>query len=345
MPICPSGHDSGSADYCDVCGLAITGGQAPATVAGPAHSATVAAAPPAAVAPSPASGPAVPQGASGQEVCPEPGCGTPRAGRFCEVCGYDFATGTPGFGPVNTDFGPPPTSSPPGGYGPHTGGYPPPGYGPPPGAPSPPSGYGPPPGHAPYPGAPTPPGPGTAAPAPHGYGTAAHPGYGHPSGQPIGPHGAPPPGPGPATGMPPGAPPGAPYTGWHVVVAADRQYFDSVIAQGGPDAATIVFPPYCPERVIPLVGGQVRIGRRSRSRGLHPEIDLSGPPEDPGVSHLHAILVAQPDGSWALVDPGSANGTKINDAPDPIATNVPVPLSDGDRIYVGAWTVIVLRKG
>ena len=129
------------------------------------------------------------------------------------------------------------------------------------------------------------------------------------------------------------------------MVSADRRYYDSVIAQGGPDAARIVFPAYCPERHFPLNGGQVRIGRRSRSRGIFPEIDLSGPPEDPGISHLHAVLVAQPDGSWTLIDPGSANGTKINDATDPIATNVPVPLTDGDRIYIGAWTVIQLRKG
>jgi len=341
MPICPSGHDSGSGDYCDVCGLAISSG--PASAAAPANSAATA---PGTAGSGPVSGPAQ----AGQEFCPEPGCGAPRAGRFCEECGYDFATGRPGFGPVSADFGPPPATSPPGGYGPHTGGYPPPPGYPPPGAPGHPHaqpGFGPPSGHVPQTGTPGHPGHGTAPPGPHGYGTAAppHPGPGQTAGQPVGTHGRPYPGTGPATGAPPGAPAGPPYTGWHAVVSADRQYFDSVIAQGGPDAAKIVSPPYCPERVFPLVGNQVRIGRRSRSRGLNPEIDLSGPPEDPGVSHLHAILVAQPDGSWALIDPGSANGTKINDAPDPIATNVPVPVSDGDRIYVGAWTVIVLRKG
>lgn len=39
MPICPSGHDSGSGDYCDVCGLAISSG--PASAAAPANSAPV----------------------------------------------------------------------------------------------------------------------------------------------------------------------------------------------------------------------------------------------------------------------------------------------------------------
>lgn len=126
------------------------------------------------------------------------------------------------------------------------------------------------------------------------------------------------------------------------LVAADRTYFDAVLAEMGPDAAGLTFPPYCPERRVPLRGGQVRIGRRSASRGLLPEIDLGTPPEDPGVSHLHAVLLAQPDGSWNLVDPGSTNGTTVNGGTEPIPVNVPVPMGDGDRIHVGAWTTITL---
>ncbi|MFC4054839.1 FHA domain-containing protein [Actinomadura syzygii] len=138
-----------------------------------------------------------------------------------------------------------------------------------------------------------------------------------------------------------GPPPPAP-SGPSALIAADRAYFDTVVAQMGPDAAGLAFPPYCPERRVPLIGDQVRIGRRSTSRALLPEIDLSAPPEDPGVSHLHAVLLARPDGAWSLVDPGSTNGTTLNDAADPIGVNVPVPVSDGDRIHVGAWTTITL---
>src|SRR5262249_42902270 len=103
------------------------------------------------------------------------------------------------------------------------------------------------------------------------------------------------------------------------------------------------FPAYCPDRQFDLSGEQVRIGRMSRSRGLLPEIDLTGPPQDPGVSHLHAVLLAQGDGGWAIVDPGSTNGTTINDDLDPIANDIAVPVKDGDRIHVGAWTTITLR--
>jgi hypothetical protein len=136
---------------------------------------------------------------------------------------------------------------------------------------------------------------------------------------------------------------GAARASWSVVIAADRDYYESVIALGGPDAAVITFPPYAPERSVELTGQQVRIGRRSASRGLSPEIDLSEPPEDPGVSHLHAVLLAQPDGTWTLVDPGSMNGTTLNGGTKAIDVNVPVPVGDGDRIHVGAWTTITLH--
>ncbi|GAA1018782.1 hypothetical protein Aple_026110 [Acrocarpospora pleiomorpha] len=130
---------------------------------------------------------------------------------------------------------------------------------------------------------------------------------------------------------------------WVAVIAADRGHYEMMIAQGGPDAARVAFPPYCPERRVPLAGPEVRIGRRSKSRALAPEIDLAGPPEDPGVSHLHAVLLAQPDGTWELVDPGSANGTLLNGKL--VEHNALLPLGDGDRIHVGAWTSITVRKG
>ena len=128
------------------------------------------------------------------------------------------------------------------------------------------------------------------------------------------------------------------------MVSADRTYFDAVAA-AGPDAGQLTFPPYCPLRTFALAGEQIRVGRRSVSRGIAPEIDLTGPPLDPGISHLHVLLNRMPDGSWQLVDPGSANGTRINDGSDAVATNEPVALADGDRIHIGAWTTITLRKG
>ena len=125
------------------------------------------------------------------------------------------------------------------------------------------------------------------------------------------------------------------------MVTADRAYFDRVIAASGPDAAAVQFPGYCPERRFRLFGPEMRIGRRSPSRGLQPEIDLTGPPTDPGVSHLHAVLIAEEDGAWAVFDPGSANGTLVNGRE--MAAGSRVRLHDGDRICVGAWTMLTIR--
>ena len=130
---------------------------------------------------------------------------------------------------------------------------------------------------------------------------------------------------------------------WTAVVTADRAYYDSVQAASGPEAASIGFPVGCAERRFRLSGTEVRIGRRSVSRGIEPEIDLTGPPLDTGVSRLHASLIAGPDGSWSVVDSGSPNGTLVNGSE--IQPGEPVPLRDGDRIQLGAWTLITIIHG
>jgi len=141
-----------------------------------------------------------------------------------------------------------------------------------------------------------------------------------------------------------GAPDPAPAAAgtWTAVVAADRTYYDSVQAVSDSDAGSIVFPAFVPERRYQLTGTEVRIGRRSVSRHIEPEIDLSGPPADTGVSRLHAVLVAEPDQTWSVRDPGSSNGIVVNGKDVPPGGTV--PLRDGDRIYLGAWTVITIIR-
>jgi len=142
---------------------------------------------------------------------------------------------------------------------------------------------------------------------------------------------------------PAASPPPDPAATWTAVVVADRDYYDQMRAASDSDAAAIGFPPYCPERRFRLSGTEVRIGRRSASRGLEPEIDLTGPPADPGVSRLHAVLLAGRDGAWSVLDPGSANGTLVNGSEIP--RDEAVPLGDGDRIHLGAWTMITITRG
>lgn len=136
-----------------------------------------------------------------------------------------------------------------------------------------------------------------------------------------------------------------PPASWTAVIAPDREYFLAMMQRSGPEATGLNLPAYSPEQQLPLAGNQITIGRRRHSTGESPDIDLSVPPEDPGVSHQHAVLVQQPDGGWAVVDQNSTNGTTLNGAEDPIQPYVPVPLQDGDKVHVGAWTTITIRRG
>jgi serine/threonine protein kinase len=122
---------------------------------------------------------------------------------------------------------------------------------------------------------------------------------------------------------------------WVAVVAADRVYYDSLHVD-----PSISFPDGLAERRFPLSGTRVRIGRRSVSGKIEPEIDLTGPPRDPGVSRLQGVLSAGPDDSWSITDPGSPNGILVNGKEAP--PGEAVPLRDGDRIHLGAWTVITI---
>ena len=125
---------------------------------------------------------------------------------------------------------------------------------------------------------------------------------------------------------------------WEVTVEADRAYFERLAADG------VEFPIAAPLRTFGLVDANVLVGRRSRRRGIDPQIDLAGAPEDPGISHAHCTLVRQPDGSYVVVDNGSTNGTRVDEGSDPLAPNAPHALADGARVHVGAWTTLTLHR-
>jgi FHA domain len=149
---------------------------------------------------------------------------------------------------------------------------------------------------------------------------------------------------GPAFSPPPTTPiPSLSAVTWTVLVASDRIYFDRMQGAGGRYGPAVVFPAHTSERRIRLIGTQMRIGRRSATREVQPEIDLAGQNGDPGISRLHAVLTAAPDGTWSITDPGSANGTLLNGRE--IRVGQPVTLHEGDRINLGAWTVITVHRG
>jgi hypothetical protein len=297
----------------------------------------------------PPQAPPMPGGFPGpaEHALPCPICRTPKAGRYCEECGYDFDLSTaPGMPVVGAQqgYGYPPQAPP---QAPPQ--QPQPGYGYPPPGPA----YPPEPSYPSEPTYPSPPEPGYPSADPYGSPPSTQAPYQQPGMQGM-------------PGVPPQQPPSIDQYGtsfhlappsqqmpqaepvrsqWVAVITADREYFTDMMARSGPEASGLFFPPYCPERRIPITGrGQLRIGRRSQHRGTVPEIDLSVPPEDPGASHQHALLAEQPDGSWVLVDQDSTNGTTMNGGAEPIAPHTAIALNDGDRIHLGAWTTITLHR-
>ena len=337
MARCPAGHESQASDYCDTCGLVIGGeatGSVSASAASAAPGATTTLAP--AVVSAPAAGP-------GGARCPV--CQAERNGRFCEECGYDFelaeampqVTVTPGVGPAT----PEPVAA------------------------------------APDPLAqtlvqpeaepePEPAAEAEAAAEPGSEGgdggfdldaelaraeaEAARSASGSGSGSAAAPEALAAVEPEPTVAFAAEAEPAQPlpvrlpsFAGeLSLVVDADRGYYDAQVERGDIIEAEFPYPKYPHERRFTFTEGPVRIGRASSSRGLAPEIDLTGPPLDPAVSHLHAQLLRHEEG-WVVVDLGSANGTRLNDADEPLEAETEIPVKQGDRIHLGVWTTITVE--
>ena len=92
-----------------------------------------------------------------------------------------------------------------------------------------------------------------------------------------------------------------------------------------------------------VLGVDNLIGRASVSRNIHPEVDCG---IDSGVSRRQARLSTDST-RWYVEDLGSANGTFVGPAAGPLPTTPTqgrYELGPDDRIYVGAWTRIVVRK-
>jgi FHA domain len=128
-----------------------------------------------------------------------------------------------------------------------------------------------------------------------------------------------------------------PVAVWEVRIEANRAWFE----RNGSDQ--IAFPDGYVEWRVGLDAEQLTIGRSRADTETPPAIDLIGEHADPGVSRAHARLERLADGSYAVLDLGSMNGTTVNDDQAPITARAPVPLKEGDRVHVGAWTTLTIR--
>lgn len=123
-------------------------------------------------------------------------------------------------------------------------------------------------------------------------------------------------------------------------------WVDTAWYEANREAATDPCPSAGLPRVVPLIGtGPLLIGRPSQSKGIAPQLDCT---PDTGVSRRHAQLLLDQD-RWYLEDLGSTNGSFVGAGAGPVP-DTPVPpgqrreVTDGDRIYVGTWTRIVIRR-
>ncbi|MDO5740046.1 MAG: FHA domain-containing protein [Ornithinimicrobium sp.] len=98
-------------------------------------------------------------------------------------------------------------------------------------------------------------------------------------------------------------------------------------------------------QVVPMSAPYVVIGRHNLERGLHPDLDAG---TDAGVSVRHAQLTSH-DGRWWIEDLDTSNGTYVTtvglDLPErPIDPGVRVRIDEDDRVYLGGWTRLMVRR-
>jgi hypothetical protein len=98
---------------------------------------------------------------------------------------------------------------------------------------------------------------------------------------------------------------------------------------------------------VPLFQHTSLIGRTSQSRGLRPEVALD---LDTAVSRRHAQFVVEGE-LLSVVDLSSTNGTYVlpaaqapTDDAMPLASGVSTALSDGDQVFLGAWSRLTVRR-
>lgn len=86
------------------------------------------------------------------------------------------------------------------------------------------------------------------------------------------------------------------------------------------------------DRTFPILFEDNLIGRRSDSKGIHPEIVI----DDTGISRKHAIIKKHINGTLHIMDLGSLNGTEVNGQMIPV--NIAVKLKNSDQIVMGNWS-------
>ena len=91
------------------------------------------------------------------------------------------------------------------------------------------------------------------------------------------------------------------------------------------------------EKIFHLDLDENTLGRQFDGKGVHPEIVI----QDPGISRRHLKFVRNNDGTYSVLELGSANGTYFNG--NVLEAGVVMPMAPGDQMSLGMWTRILVE--
>ncbi|GIJ00349.1 hypothetical protein Slu03_27260 [Sediminihabitans luteus] len=123
-----------------------------------------------------------------------------------------------------------------------------------------------------------------------------------------------------------------------VEVWTDPQWYEA-------QQAAEPLPAPAPPGLVLIRERSVLVGRTSHSRNIHPQVDCG---DDTGVSRRHCQL--NTDGRrWWVEDLRSSNGTYVGTAGARLPSEALRPgdrreVLEGDRVYLGAWTRLSIRR-
>lgn len=117
----------------------------------------------------------------------------------------------------------------------------------------------------------------------------------------------------------------------NIVIAVDRNKVTT-------NEIESAIKPDSSDRVFPLDLDENLVGRRSNAKGIYPEIDIN----DPGVSHRQLKFIKQTDGSFAVLELGSINGTELNGVQ--LVPGVNSAIKAGDELAIGIWTLLKIES-
>lgn len=118
-----------------------------------------------------------------------------------------------------------------------------------------------------------------------------------------------------------------------VPTSADSPVDTRAAGAAVPPAGSVLLVHEPTGREFPLSPGISAVGRIDRTTGRTPEVDLTALDVKRAAGRLHAEIACRDGGCYLHEEPGTQNGTYLNDTR--LAPGVEVQVKDGDRVRFG----------